>query len=230
MSIYPAFARRGMLKIIRNLVDKKNGSLIFYNDAERAAVVGLIKKVRNENKMLLQMNEAFQLHMLVKSTNKLNAPIAEVGCFMGGSSKIICEAKGNKEFYVFDTFEGLPKLNTIDDANQFQKGQYAASYEFVKSYLSSYSNVQLYKGYFPDTAGPIEDKQFSFVHLDLDLYESTLESIRFFYPRMVKGAVLISHDYTTAPGVQRAFTEFFYDKPEPVIEMSGTQCVIVKCS
>jgi O-methyltransferase len=227
-SIYSAL-RKFILKIIRDLVDKKNGALIFYNDKERSVVVNLIKTVRSENKMLLQTNEAFQLFMLVKNTMKLDAGIAEVGCFMGGSSKIICEAKGNKEFNVFDTFEGLPELNKIDDGGQFQKGQYSASYEFVKEYLGKYQNVFLHKGYFPDSAGPIENKTFSFVHLDLDLYESTLASLNFFYPRLVKGAVLISHDFTTAPGVQKAFEEFFCDKAEPIIEMSGTQCLIVKC-
>lgn len=223
------YFRRKILTIIIKIVDTKNGALIFYNDKERAAVVSLIKRIRTENKMLLQTNEAFQLHMLVKNTTKLDGGVAEVGCFMGGSSKIICEAKGNKEFNVFDTFDGLPELNAIDDASQFQKGQYSASYEFVKKYLSNYPNVFLHKGYFPDTAGPIESKTFSFVHLDLDLYESTLASLKFFYPRLVKGGVLISHDYTTAPGVQRAFEEFFCDKPEPIVEMSGTQCLIVKC-
>ena len=223
------YFRRKILHIITKIVDSKNGALIFYNDKERAAVVRLIKQVRKENAMLLQTNEAYQLHMLVKNTSKLDGEIVEVGCFMGGSSKIICEAKGNKEFNVFDTFEGLPELNEIDDASQFQKGQYSASYEFVKNYLSNYPHVFLHKGYFPDTAGPIENKTFSFVHLDLDLYDSTLASLKFFYPRLVKGAVLISHDYTTAPGVQRAFEEFFCDKTEPIIEMSGTQCLIVKC-
>ncbi|MDP1844459.1 MAG: TylF/MycF/NovP-related O-methyltransferase [Sediminibacterium sp.] len=229
LSTLSSSVRKVILNIIRKLVDKKNGALVFYNDKDRAAVVDLIRLVRSENKMLLQTNEAYQLYMLVKNTLKLKAGIAEVGCFMGGSSKIICEAKGEKEFDVFDTFEGLPELNAIDDAGQFQKGQYSASFDFVKSYLSKYPNVRLHKGYFPDTAGPIENKTFSFVHLDLDLYESTLASLHFFYPRMVKGAVLISHDYTTAPGVQRAFEEFLNDKPEPIIEMSGTQCLIVKC-
>jgi O-methyltransferase len=221
--------RKKILDLIINIIDKKNGALIFYNDKERAPVIGLIKRVRKENEMLLQTNEAFQLYMLVKSTSKLDGGVAEVGCFMGGSSKIICEAKGNKEFNVFDTFEGLPELNEVDDNRQFQKGQYSASYEFVIKYLSKYPNVFLHKGYFPDSAGPIENKTFSFVHLDLDLYESTLASLKFFYPRLVKGAVLMSHDYSTAPGVQRAFEEFFCDKTEPIIEMSGTQCLIVKC-
>jgi len=45
---------------------------------------------------------------------------------------------------------------------------------------------------------------------------------------MNKGGVIISHDYFGSPVVKKAFDDFFKDKPEPIIEMSGTQCLIVK--
>lgn len=146
----------------------------------------------------------------------------------GGSSKIICEAKEDKNFYLFDTFEGLPDTSNKDENGQFYKGQFRASFESVKKYLKKYPNVTLHKGLFPSTAGPIKDKKFSCVHLDVDLYKPTLESIEFFYPRMKKGGIIISHDYSVALGVRRAFDEFFKDKPEPIIQMAGSQCLIVK--
>jgi hypothetical protein len=62
----------------------------------------------------------------------------------------------------------------------------------------------------------------------VDLYESTLSCLRFFYPRLSPGGILISHDYLTAEGVNAAFREFFAGKPEPVIELTGYQCMIVK--
>lgn len=40
--------------------------------------------------------------------------------------------------------------------------------------------------------------------------------------------VLISHDYLLAKGVKAAFAEFFVNKPEPVIELTGDQCLIVR--
>ena len=71
-----------------------------------------------------------------------------------------------------------------------------------------------------------------FVHLDLDIYESTYKSLEFFYPRMVAGGIIVSHDYSnlTVPAVRRAFTEFFKDKREPVIPLWDTQCTVVKQS
>jgi hypothetical protein len=74
----------------------------------------------------------------------------------------------------------------------------------------------------------VKSSRFSFVHLDVDLYESTKGALEFFYPRMPAGAVLISHDYVEFPGVRSAFDDFFGDKPEPVVEMSGNQCMVVK--
>jgi hypothetical protein len=74
----------------------------------------------------------------------------------------------------------------------------------------------------------VKDKLFSFVHLDADLYDSTIAGLQFFYPRMFPGAILICHDYLTAEGVNAAFTEFFAANPEPVIELTGYQCMVVK--
>ncbi len=165
--------------------------------------------------------------MAVKRTEKVKGDIAEVGVYKGGSAKLICEAKGNKTLHLFDTFEGTPKVDEIDTP-QFYKGQYAALLEDVKNYLKKYKNVYFYKGLFPATAEPVKDKKFSFVNLDVDTYRSTLDCLKFFYSRMNKGGIIISHDYISAPGVRKAFDEFFKDKPEPIIEMSGSQCLIVK--
>ena len=148
--------------------------------------------------------------------------------FTGGSTKLICEAKGNRTLHVFDTFEGLPDLSSEDNKNRFYMGQYSSSFEDVKNYLKKYQNIYFYKGLFPFSAEPVKNNKFSFVHLDVDLYEATLASLKFFYQRMNKGGIIISHDYIEVPGVRKAFDEFFKDKPEPIIELSGTQCLISK--
>src|SRR2546430_11261444 len=51
-------------------------------------------------------------------------------------------------------------------------------------------------------------------HIDVDLYTSTLACLEFFYPRLVPGGILLSHDYSLLTGVKAAFTEFLAGKPE----------------
>ena len=205
------------------------GVMIFYNDPERANVIDLIRRIKSENEMLLTDNEAYQLFMTVVRTKKVDGDIAEVGAYRGASAKLICEAKGDKALHLFDTFEGLPDLSQIDNP-RFYKGQFLATFEDVKNYLKEYPNIHFYKGLFPFTAEPIEGKVFSFVNLDVDLYESTLSCLKFFYPRMNKGGIIMSHDYMdiNLPGVRKAVDDFFEDKQETIIELSGTQCLIVK--
>ncbi len=45
---------------------------------------------------------------------------------------------------------------------------------------------------------------------------------------MSRGGIIISHDYITAPGVKKAFDDFFDGKIEPVLETAGSQCLVVK--
>ncbi len=208
---------------------EKNGAIIHFNrDANRMQVLNLTNKIKSEVDMLLNHNEAYQIFMAVKNTQKIKGDIAEVGVFQGGSAKLICEAGGDlKEIHLFDTFEGLPYV-TEKDSPKFFIGKYAAQFEVVKVYLKNYRNISLYKGIFPETAEKIKSKKFSFVHLDVDVYQSTLDCLEFFYKRMVKGGIILSHDYISDMGVKKSFDEFFKDKPEPIIELAGSQCIIVK--
>jgi len=204
------------------------GRLSHYGCDRRKEFARNLRKIRKETELLLEDIEAYHIYMAVKTTQKIPGDIAEVGVYRGGSAKIICSAKGEKALHLFDTFEGLPKVDDIDMVWPFYEGKFAASFESVRDYLKENKNVHFYKGIFPETAGPVKDKVFSLVNLDVDCYESTKQSLEFFYPRMSRGGVIISHDYITAPGVKKAFDDFFAGKEEPVLETAGSQCLVVK--
>lgn len=219
---------RAIEKIVAKLIYfAGNGVIVWYNDSTRSKVLDLVKQIKKETVMLLEDIEGYNIWMTVKGTEKIEGDIAEVGVYNGGSAKIICEAKKeNKQLHLFDTFEGLPEVGEID--RTFTKGQLAVPMEKVENYLKKYSNVHFYKGIFPETGEPIKNKKFSFVHLDVDIYSSTLNSLNFFYHRINRGGIIISHDYIQAAGVRKAFDEFFKDKPELILELPSTQCLVVK--
>ena len=52
--------------------------------------------------------ENYTLYSSLKAVKDLAGDIAEIGVYKGGTAKLICELKGNKNLYLFDTFEGLP--------------------------------------------------------------------------------------------------------------------------
>lgn len=219
-------AKIGLLLVA--LLRTRYGVVIFYGD-ERKKDLDFVEKVRKETRMLLSDHEAYQLMMAVRRTKKIKGDIAEVGTYRGASSKLIAEARGKngKSIYLFDTFSGLPDIGE-DDAKKFHKNQYRAAADEVAAYLAAYPDVHIYPGLFPQTSVPIENKTFSFVHLDVDLYQGSKDSLEFFYPRMNPGGVIILHDYMTAEGVKKAVDEFMENKPEAVLESSWSQCLIVK--
>jgi hypothetical protein len=52
--------------------------------------------------------------------------------------------------------------------------------------------------------------------------------LQFFYPRLLRGGIIVSHDFASARGVREAVEEFFKNLPEPVIELAGDQAMVVK--
>ena len=49
-----------------------NNSMVTYNhDPDRQRVIGLIKRVRSENRMLMEDIEALQLYLAVRNTSKI---------------------------------------------------------------------------------------------------------------------------------------------------------------
>lgn len=225
--------RRWAEKVANYVLERKYGALFYYSDPASIQALNLIRqiKVRKdhiETVLLLTDLEAYQIYAAVRKTEKIAGDVAEVGVYKGGSARLICETT-KKPLHLFDTFEGLPDLCDMDNSEQFHKGDYSAQLESVKEYLKKYPNVYFYKGLFPATSEPVKNKKFSFIHLDVDIYESTVSCLQFFYPRMNKGGVIVSHDYQGSMGVKKAIDEFFKDKPEIIIEPSGCdQCLVVK--
>ncbi len=172
--------------------------------------------------ILMNAQEIENLIQSINQTQNIEGDIAEVGVYKGGSVKVICQTKKNKVLHLFDTFYGIPHLD-----GAYKKGEYKSNYYLVKTKLSNYSNVFIYNGIFPETSELIKDKTFSMVHLDVDIYQSTIDSLNFFYPRMFIGGIILIHDYIYSNRVAEAVNEFFKDKPEKVIPL-GNQCKIIK--
>lgn len=144
--------------------------------------------------------------VIAKFVKETSGNIAEVGVSIGDTAEVICQNKGDRTFYLFDTFTGHPFEGIIreKDATQQKEGKHVAKIEDVQERLK-YPNLIWKKGFFPDTA---EGKDFGFVNLDTDLYIGTFEGLKYFYPRMRKGGVILIHDYPDISGVRKAVDEF----------------------
>ncbi|MCG2686745.1 TylF/MycF family methyltransferase [Candidatus Parcubacteria bacterium] len=221
--------RSYLAKELKNALLNKNGVLVFYDTSLGVKSFDVIRQLKKDNRLFVRYPEAYQVCAMVDRVKEICGDIVEVGVYRGGTAKLICEIEKNKTVHLFDTFAGLPELHEKDAHKLFYKGAYTAEFEDTRDYLKDYKNIHFYKGLFSENAYLLKDKNFSLVHLDVDIYQSTLDCLNFFYYRMSKKGVILSHDYPVSKGVKLAFDEFFKDKPEMVIELPGCgQCMIIK--
>ena len=194
---------------------------------KEANVMRAIRKARTGRESLLSGNEEFTVFSLAFAQSGLEGVMAEVGVYQGVSAKLISEASGHAPLHLFDTFTGLPAPDAVEH-ERMREGHYAATLPSVQAFMADCPGVSYHPGLFPATAAPCNDRKFSFVHLDVDLKSSTLDCLAFFYPRMVPGGVILSHDYSYLDGVRAAFAEFCLGKPERPMELPTSQAMLVR--
>lgn len=212
--------------ILRRLLARR-GTIEAPLYGEDAACLLIISDTRKRAPLLL--NDAAALHIIlcVRAAARTGAAMAEAGVLMGGSARLICEAKGNASLHLFDVFETLQREGSagLELRQHFKTvhGQLAS----VRALLTDYANVHFHPGIFPETAALPEDQRFGFVHLDLDLESSTAAALEYFYPRLVPGGILVGDDYDD-PIIRNLFRRFFAETKVALIELPWGQAMVVK--
>ena len=163
--------------------------------------------------------------------NNVSGDIVECGVYKGGSLllilKILKIINLKKKVYGYDTFEfGFDKLSEKDtdikgkkvEKLEFEKDFFPTKEEVIKILLKF--NIEndmmptLIQGKTQDTL-KLKDNipdQISFLRLDTDIYEPTIDQLNRLYPILSSGGVLHIDDYGHCPGVKKAVDEYFANK------------------
>lgn len=140
-----------------------------------------------------------------------------MGCYKGDTSLVLAEILegGNKKLWIYDSFEGLPKKSDQDYSElgkDFKEGVLAVSKREVKlRFLKAGLKVPIIKkAWFSELEEEDLPNKIALAFLDGDLYESIKDSLRLVVDKMVKGGIIIIHDYNNPalPGVSRAVNEW----------------------
>ena len=173
----------------------------------------------------------FFLRSLLQLIEQLPGDTAECGAWEGASSWLICDKfkDTTKTHFVFDSCDGLSEPESLD-GDYWASGDLRATEETLKSQLSDFPNARILRGWIPERFGEVAKREFCFVHIDVDLYQPTSDSLSFFYPRMVCGGVILFDDYgfIDCPGATAAVDELMRDKPEKIIHVPTGQAFIIR--
>ena len=151
-------------------------------------------------------------------------------------SSVISSKFPEKKIYLFDTFEGFDseegrrELEAGNCSDTFLESHKDTSVERMLLNLPYPENAVVCKGFFPESiVEKAKMEHYAFVSLDVDFEESTLEGLRFFYPRLSDGGYIFIHDYNTQylKGVRNAVRRYEAEtgcrlKKIPLADRAGT--------
>ncbi len=192
------------------------------------------RKHNHLNKNLLKHERGFKdkirfyslwLQLKRISDRNIEGAVAELGVYKGETAKLIHAMLPNRDFYLFDSFSGLPKQVIKEDCDGTVRPQTVkfdnTTPEQVLNYIKGdTSKLHIKEGVFPDTTEGITETKYAFVHVDADLYQSTIDALNYFYPKLSNGGTIIIHDYNhNWDGVRKAVDEFEQTIPEAFVEL-----------
>ena len=151
---------------------------------------------------------------------------AELGVYRGFFARCINQLMPNRKLYLFDSFEGFAEDACAVDS--FQAAHRNTAIDKVLAIMPHPDSITVKPGFFPESLGGLEE-QFCLVSLDVDFYQTTLDGLRYFWPRLEEGGYLMLHDWGSPklPGVAKALSDYEAElgckiPASPMCDVGGT--------
>lgn len=134
---------------------------------------------------------------------QLPGDFVECGVNTGILSRAICEyldfGASSKQFYLFDTFKGIPEHQASPAEREFARSKnariYRECYDDVKRIFAPFPNVRLVRGTVPETLASVRIDRVSYLSIDMNLVFPEIAALEHFWDRLVPGAVVVLDDY-----------------------------------
>ena len=184
------------------------------------AYLRLVGKYRNFT--MAPANAFWHNLLIVNAWRHVPGCVVECGVWRGGASAGMAEVLGaNREYFLFDSFEGLPQAGDLDGeaAKAWQRDTQSETYydncsapiEFAERAmrLSGVSKYKITKGWFDQTLPDfVPPSPIAVLRLDGDWYESTMTALESLYKYLARDGIVIVDDYYAWDGCSRAIHDF----------------------
>ncbi len=208
-----------------------------------------------KNKSSQDKERNFTVYQLIKLHNKIfegkHTNVIEFGTDRGGGLTTISKfIKKDTNVFSIDSFglhaeeikKGVSKYDEhyqgkykpFTKKTRFRDFSYIEMTQNLNKILSEKnSKLETLVGYFPklkdEDLNKIKDIKFSFVHLDFDLYQSTIDTFNFIKDRLEKNAIILFDDYNfiNQDGVKKAVRDLEIDLDKGIQTQSGQLIIFI---
>ena len=200
-------------------------------------------------KILRRAQRAYHVARYVERVVPPGGAMVECGVFQGFSALLACRVRQAVEpgfkgrgLHLVDSFEGLSApgdedlIQVMDRDGRVarrpshERGFFAVDLPTVRARFGDFPDVAFVKGWIPESLAQLPEQRWSFVHIDVDLYEPTRGCLEYFYPRMAPGGVILNDDFASPlfPGGGKAWVEFFDKVAAPYVVLDTGQSAYMR--
>ncbi len=207
-------------------VDRMLRSSVFSNVPDNARRLELMTELVSTSPP-----KAFNIVHYLHRALEVPGDVCEFGVAEGATSALIANEllEGDRDFWLFDSFEGLSKptekdvlLDDMFDLGSMEKyeGKLAFPQEVVNRRLERVEfpkqRLHVVPGFIEKTIKEAKfPKQVCFAYVDFDLYEPILTALKALDSKMPKGGFIVVDDYGCfSAGAATAVDEFVTSRPQ----------------
>jgi hypothetical protein len=181
------------------------------------------------------------------ATVHLGGARAECGAYRGATGLLLCHALRSHQpgfrgesFFLIDSFAGTSASATQDlipvRGNDgavrmepfFAQGKTDVTAEMVRGFFTEFTEARICAGWIPQVFSALPDREWSFVHIDLTLYEPTRAALEYFHPRLCVGGVIFCDGSLFCPGAEKAVDGFCASRDIPYVVLGHREAVLIK--
>ena len=136
----------------------------------------------------------------------------------------------DKKLYLFDTFEpfGIDPNTGINDKKFGVRDTYAKSLSDVKNNFSEWKHINFIVGFIPDTLLSVAIEKVAFLHIDLNHAAAEIAALRYFWPKVVDGGIIVLDDYAQVLLQNQAMNYLAAELGFSILTTGTGQGIIVK--
>lgn len=169
---------------------------------------------------------------------QLEGDFVECGTNTGIMSLAICNYLNfnnvDKDFYLFDTFCGIPDEQVLPEERvnglHLQNTSYEECFERAKQNFSPFLRVRLIRGKVPDTLHVPQIDKVCYLMLDMNISVPEKAALEFFWDKLVSGGIVLFDDYGWLGYIEqkKAHDAFAASKGVKIVNLPTGQGMLIK--
>ena len=134
--------------------------------------------------------------------------------------------------FLYDAWEGMRMENLVGEEKSWEGDYSYLQLDNTKRNLEDFKDNTTYiKGFIPDTLNRKDDpEQISWLHIDLNSSKPSIESLEYYFDRLLAGGVVLFDDYGSSSFVttRNLVDDWFKDKKGLLLPMPTGQAIFFK--